>query len=75
MYLGLMPFCFSSSSFCLQRVEPQAFVVERDADGVDAELGEPGERAAIGLLLDQDGVALAEQQAVDQVEALQSSPR
>ena len=75
MYLGLMPFGLQLLELLLQRVEPQALVVERDADGVDAELGEPGERAAIGLLLDQHRVALAEQQAVDQVEALQSSPR
>jgi hypothetical protein len=55
----------------LQRIHAHAVIVERDADDVDAELRQPGQRAAVGLLLDQDGVALAEQQRVHQVEALQ----
>ena len=73
--LGLDTLLLQLLELLLQHVEPQAFVVERDADRVDAELDEPGERAAVGLLLDQDGVALADQQAVDQVEALHRARR
>ena len=45
-------------------------MVERDADHVGAQLVQLGEGAAVGLLLDDDGVALGHEQAVDQVEAL-----
>ena len=68
--LGLDALLLQLLELLLQHVEPQPLVVERNADRVDAELGQLGERAAVGLLLDQDGVALGDQQAVDQVEAL-----
>ena len=54
-----------------QRVHPQPFLVERNADRVDAEPGQPVERAEIGDLLDDHGIAARQQDAVDEVERLQ----
>ncbi len=68
--LGLDAFLLQLLELGLQQVEAQALAVERDADDVGADLGELGQRAAVGLLLDQDGVALGDQQAVDQLKPL-----
>jgi hypothetical protein len=68
--LGLDALLLQLLELCLQQIEPQALAVERDADNVGADLRELGQRPAIGLLLDQDGVALGEQQAVDQLQPL-----
>ena len=54
-----------------QRVHPHALVVEGDADRVDAEPRQPVQRALIGLLLDQHGIAARQQRLVDEVERLQ----
>ncbi len=54
-----------------QRIDPDAVLVEGNADGIDAEPCEPVQRALIGLLLDQHGVALRQQRVVDEVERLQ----
>ncbi len=70
MYFGLDALLLQLLELLLQHVESQPLVIERDADGIDADLDQPGDRAAVGLLLDQDGVALAHQEAVDQGEAL-----
>ena len=68
--LGLDALLLQLLEFLLQGVQPQSLLIERHADRVDAEPGELGECAAIGLLLDQHRVAPGEQQAVHQVEAL-----
>ena len=57
MYFGRTPRRLRSSSAFGERVHPHAVAVERDADRVDAEPGEPVERALIAVLLDDDGVA------------------
>ncbi len=54
-----------------QRVHPHPLVVERDADHVYAEPGQPVQRALIGLLLDDNGVAARQQRRVDEVERLE----
>ena len=54
----------------LHHVEAHAFLIERNADHVDAEPHQPVDGAAIGLLLDQHCVAFADQQPVDEVERL-----
>ena len=54
-----------------QHVHPHAAVVERNADSVDAEPRQPRQRTLIAGLLDDDGVAAVEQNAVDQIERLQ----
>src|ERR1019366_6768434 len=54
-----------------QRVHPHALMVERNADRVDAEPGQPVQRALVGVLRDDDGIAAGEQRRVDEVERLQ----
>ena len=54
-----------------QRVHPHALMVERNADHIDAEPGQPVQRALIGVALDDDGVAARQQRRVDEVERLQ----
>ena len=61
MYFGVMPLALEVGERCRQRVHPHALLVERDADRVDAEPRQPVERALIGLLLDQHGVAARQQ--------------
>jgi hypothetical protein len=66
MYLGWMPRRLWSSSAA-------AFLVERNADRLDAEPVEAVERAEIGDLLYQHGVAAREQQSVDELDPLQGT--
>src|SRR5262244_3673088 len=54
-----------------QCLHTHAVLVERNADRLDAQAIEPRERALIGVLLDDNGVAACEQHAVDEVERLQ----
>ena len=56
---------------CRQRIHPHAVVVEGNADRLDAEPRQPVQRALIGFLLDQHGVAARQQRVVDEVERLQ----
>ena len=58
-----------------QRIHAHAARVQRNADGVDAEARQARERAAIARLLDDDGVAAREQNAVDEIERLQRAGR
>ena len=71
MYFGLMPLRLEVGQRCRQRVHPHAVVVEGNADHLDAEPGQPVQRALIGLLLDDDGIAARQQRRVDEVERLQ----
>ena len=66
-----MPLALEFGERSRERVHPHAVVVERNADRVDAEPGEPVERALVAFLLDDHGVAAREQRAVDEVERLQ----
>src|SRR5262249_57198032 len=52
-------------------IHAQSFVIERYPDGIDAEPGEAVERAEIGDLLHQHGVAARQQKAVDKFDALE----
>ncbi len=54
-----------------QRIHPHAVLVEGNADDVDAELGQAVDRALIGLLFEDHGVAARQQRVVDEVERLQ----
>ena len=56
---------------CGQRVHPHALAVEWNADRVDAEPGQPVQRALVGFLLDDHGVATRQQRRIDEVERLQ----
>ena len=71
MYLGRMLRPLRSSSAADSASSAQALAVERNAHRFYAQPGEPGERALIGFLLDQDGVAGRQQDAVDQIDGLQ----
>jgi hypothetical protein len=54
-----------------QHVHPHALMVERDADRIDPEPGQPVQRPLIGFLFDDDGVAARQQRRVDEIERLQ----
>ncbi len=54
-----------------QHVHAHAILVEGNADHVDAEPRQAGQRALIALLLDNHGIAARQQRAVDEVERLQ----
>ena len=54
-----------------ERISAHALAVQRHADRVDAEQGEPGQRALKALLLDDDGVAARQEHPVNQIERLQ----
>lgn len=58
-----------------KRIHAHAAAVKRNADGIDAEPIKPCQRALIGRLLDDDGVAARQQDAVDQIERLQRTGR
>src|SRR5438270_7457061 len=53
-----------------ERIDPQAVVIERRADDVDAEALELGQRAALSEFFENDGVAALEQQLIDKIDAL-----
>ena len=61
MYFGVMPRALEVGERGGQRVHPHAVVVERNADHVDAEPRQPVQRALIGVLLDDHGIAAREQ--------------
>ena len=61
MYFGVTPLRLEVVERVRQRVHPHAVLVERDADDVDAEPGQPVDRALVAVLLDDDGVAAREQ--------------
>ena len=54
-----------------QRVHPHAVLIEGNADRIDPEPGQPVQRALIGVLLDDHGIAARQQRRVDEVERLQ----
>ena len=58
-----------------ETVDRQALVVKRRADDVDAQPLQFGQGAAIGELFEDDGVAMLEQQAVDEVDRLPGARR
>ena len=58
-----------------ERIHPHPFAIERNAHGFDAEARQPGQRALIGFLLDENGVSPRQQQAVDEVDGLQRTGR
>ena len=53
-----------------QRIDADAVLVERHADDVDAAALQLGQRTAVGIFLDQDGVARREEKAADDIDAL-----
>ena len=71
MYFGVIPFVFRSASVLRQQVHPHSVPVERNPDHLDAEPRQPVQRALIGVLLDDDGIAARQQRGVDEVERLQ----
>ncbi len=71
MNFGLHAAAFQFGERGVQHIHAHAAVVERNADRVDAEPLEPRQRALIVVLLDDDGVAVRQQRAVDQIERLQ----
>ena len=54
-----------------ERIHAHALAVERYADGMYGELRQPGQRAVIGVALDDDRVAGRKQDAFDEIEGLQ----
>ncbi len=71
MYLGRMLRRLEVVERGGERVRAQALAVERNAHRLDAQPGEPRERALVGFLLDQHGVAGRQQDAVDEIDGLQ----
>ena len=71
MYFGVMPRRLVVGQRCRQRVHPHALIVQGNADRLDAEPRQPVQRALIGLLFDQHGVAARQQRLIDEVERLQ----
>ena len=75
MYFGRMPLALEVGERRGHRVGAHAVAVERDADHVHAHALHAVDRALVGLLLEQHGVAARQQRAIDQVERLQRAGR
>ena len=71
MYFGVMPPMLEVGECGGQRVHPHTLMVERDADRIDPEPGQPVQRSLIGFPLDDHGVAARQQGLVDEIERLQ----
>ena len=70
MYLGWMPLPRRSCQHLFQVVHPDAVVVDLHGDEVDVALAQEVERAGEAELLDDDRVALFQQDLVDNLDAL-----
>ena len=71
MYFGRTPRRCRSASADASASMRMPVVVERNADRTDAEPVQTAQRALIGLLLDDHGVAARKQRLVDEIERLQ----